>query len=211
MMMFVGAVCYAQTPTPHPHALDIGVYDPVTLSSPEIELVGTWAIESSSVIEYLQSRSAGATLTFYVTDNADYIMWQSNTNTTTSDYTVCIDGIDCESFSHHDSQWLMSGMSLNNTNSEIKFTADNNDRNRYDLLIIGGSKSSSVSGTTPEPQPTPAYIIAGTVSGTDGDIDTEFHYLMTAGDVSIINALIFLFLSFWAVILILLVFKPHVR
>lgn len=59
----------------------------------------------------------------------------------------------------------------------------------------------SISGSSPESTPEPYYTYS-TVSGTSGDIDTRFDMVVTAGDVAISSALLFLFFSIWVFILI---------
>lgn len=201
LIFTVGAVCHAQTPTPHPNALQNGYYEFKDLASPQIELPeGSWTVGS----DYL--RGSGAyEMEFYVTDETDFLIIGATAehSSDTARFNLCVVALSrcLEIRLEYTEQEYIE---LYEINSLITIIRTNNNTRFHFMELHSVANTGSVSGT--EAVATPDYVVPITVSGTSG----EFHYVITAGDVSIINALIFLFLSLWAIILIMLVFKPHV-
>jgi hypothetical protein len=78
------------------------------------------------------------------------------------------------------------------TNSQVTITIENDNETLFDFMTVIESPQPEI---TPEP-----YYIYSTVSGSSGSIDTRFDMVVTAGEVGITSALLFLFFSLWAII-----------
>lgn len=203
----IATVVFAQTPTPHPNALDNGFYDFTELTSPDIELsLGGWSVGS----DYL--RGSGAyQMEFYVTDNTDFVVMGATADhsSDTARFDICVVAVSrCWNmrFDHSEQKFI----ELYEINSLITITRDNNNMLFHFMELH--AVQSAISGTQDiTTESTPAYIVASAVSGTNGDVDTEFHYVVTAGDVAISTVLIILFFSLCAFIIIMMVFRSDVR
>lgn len=210
-MFCIASTVFAQTATPHPNALPVGIYQFEDLSSPEIELSGPgWSLGSTNPIDYLQNTNASDEMVFYVTDLSAYLLINNSSNVANSDFRVCVDAV-CEDFVSEDDGWYTQGVNLSGTNSQITIINLDGVRNRFDYMIVGatGAVASTVSGTYPTATPNPAYIY-GTISGVSGTVTTRFDMTITAGEVAISSALLFLFFSAVVFVICLMVFS-HVR
>jgi len=210
-------LAFGQTATPHPNALPVGGYVFTELSSPDIELGGTgWGIRSQTGQTRLHTLTDGDTLTFYVEDNADYLMIFGDGFTSNSYWDICVDAT-CQTINDRndtggDKTVLVH---LLGTNSEVVITKNGGNRTQFQYMqiILDPDSITAVSGTgggvsptaTPEP-----YYIYGTISGVSGTVSTRFDMVVTAGDVAISNALIFLFFSLWAIFIIYILRRDNV-
>jgi len=198
---------HAQTPTPHPNALNIGMYQFEDLSSPEIELTGTdWTIQSYRGSTVLGNSTDTETLTFWVTELADYLtIYRVTTNVelTAGEWSVCVDAI-CQSTEDYSGEGIEAyAVDLFETNSQVVITKEDDEATLFDFMTIALAPSSLTSSEeTPEP-----YYIFESVSGTDGNIETRFDMIVTVGDVAVSSALLFLFFSLWAFILLVIIPK----
>lgn len=219
-LLAVGVRVTAQTPTatPHPNALPPGMYQFEDLSSPEMELTGSdWSIRifggGDTGDTGLGSDDDGDTLTFWVTENADYILiYRKTTSSSTGEWSICVDAT-CQNAQDKGGGGGLEpyAVDLFETNSEVVITKTNGNESIFDFMtiILDPNSIQAVSGTssssptaTPEP-----YYIYDTISGVSGTVATRFDMVVTAGDVAISNALIFLFFSLWAIFLILVIGK----
>lgn len=207
----VGGWAHAQTPTPHPNLLTVGLYQFEDLSSPEIELTGTdWSIRDTGYDTGLGDDDIDDTLTFWTGTDSDYLLLGVySPNSGDSEFDICVDAT-CQSIAHD----IMDGdliipIDLFSTNSEVVITKtqSNSKESVFDFvaLVLDPNSIQAISGTTPGVSPTatpPPYYIFGTVTGVSGTVATRFDMVVTAGDVAITNSLLFLFFSLWAIICI---------
>lgn len=219
LSVYIGVICFsllmslgvhAQTPTPHPNALLPGMYQFEDLSSPDIELTGSdWsicplnAIVSATSPQGLCNDDIGETITFYVQDT-NFLEFQSNffTGNSYPGFEICIES-NCASY---DLRWYetMAHFALDvGGNAEIVIATTRNANPLFlDYMVlhpfpIDLSSISGTGGSSPTPTPEPYYIY-GSISGSNGDVDTRFDMIVTVGDVAIASALLFLMFSAWA-------------
>lgn len=234
MLLVLGALspvtANAQTATPHPDALAAGLYQFENLSSPQIELTGIdWTIcnltTSGDVQRSLCDDDSGDTMEFYVT-NTDYILLQAIFNSAGSsadDISITIDATPYWSGllrnpGSSGGSFDFVTIDPDDTNAQITITRNTNQAGRYDFMIlqpppIDLSSISGTGGTSPTiPTATPiAYAIYGTISGVSGTVPTRFDYYVSAGDVGISVALLFLLFSIWSILIIYFVVVRDVR
>lgn len=222
LIILVAIPVHAQTPTPHPNALPPTFYNFRDLSSPEIELTGTWVIAGGC----LRGVNIGASITFHVTNASDFahiVALAINTTGPRAYFNMYIDdaliyGDDTfKDFNGLHTYYL----DLPSSNSEIRIqiTTTNGDYLHlchlelfpdYQGILdaISSSSSGSVSGTVSSATPTPIpYAVYDTISGVSGTVSTRFDYLVTVGDVAVSSALLFLMFSLWAGLLIVVVVR----
>jgi len=215
-VFIIASTVFAQTPTPHPNALTPDLYQFEDLTAPEISLAGNWSITSDVWGDYLTTNSGGDTLDFYVT-NASYVSIYSVGFNSGAYFQLCIDGTDCQEWRTTSPGVEAQIMHSFNVQGNAHINIENARANRsigLDMLIIGSqyvdiSSISGTGGTSPTPTPNPAYIY-GTISGVSGTVTTRFDVTVTAGEVAISSALLFLFFSMWSVAIIALVLKRYV-
>lgn len=216
IFLVVGGMVNAQTPTPtstpHPNALDVGMYQFEDLTSPQIELTGTWSIKVSDTTEFLSSSENGATLSFHVDSLADYLIIEREVRSTSvGTWSICIDSLPCEAVT--DSGNTMSiypvAIELPDTNSHVVITKTNAMETAFDFMTIQFGLT-NFDSLLPEETPDPNYSYSS-VSGTEGEIETRFDMIVTAGDVAVSSALLFLVFSFWAIVIVYFVVHKHVQ
>lgn len=219
LSMYISVICvvllmssgvHAQTPTPHPNALQPGIYQFEDLSSPEIELTGIdWTIcpanpvVSATSPDGLCNDDPSETLTFFVEDT-DYLEFQTQffSGNSYPGFEICIES-NCDTY---DLRWYetfaMFAFAIGG-NAEIVITTTRNANPLFlDYLVLHPfpvdlSAISGTGGSSPTPTPEPYYIY-GSISGSNGDVDTRFDMIVTVGDVAIASALLFLMFSAWA-------------
>lgn len=205
---------HAQTPTPHPNALQPGMYQFEDLSAPQIALTGVdWTIcrpGGGLSPEGLCNDDPGETLTFYV-EGVDYLTFQAYFySSATGQFSLCVEGV-CTSHNHRIGSTGFLGQFAFDVggNAEIVYATENNASNFLDYiqlypLPIDLSSISGTGGSSPTPTPEPYYIY-GSISGTSGDVDTRFDMIITVGDVAVSSALLFLLFSLWAFIFLVVI------
>jgi len=191
---------YAQSP-----ALQDGIYQFEDLTSPEIELEGTWGITSAvdSInfpLDFLSSISGTSNLQFSVVDSAYITIYQGVWDHDLDDYTIQVDATTysiSNDYPYPSIQTIPIPVSISST---VTITRDGDSQIYLDYLTI---HSAPIPEATAEP-----YYIYNSVSDTDGNaVDTRFDMIVTAGDVAVSSALLFLFFSLWAFIFLVIIPK----
>lgn len=165
-ILALSTIAYAQTPTntPHPSALTVSVHQFEDLSSPEIELTGTWSVNVVGSTETLLSSVSGSSMTFNVNVNADYLLIYRQTYTADpGQWTACIDALPCLTVSDAGNDSIQPvAIKLSDTYSEIVVTKTDNNESQFDFMTIALGEAAI--------QATPHIIviplIATPVSGT---------------------------------------------
>jgi len=207
-MFCIATAVYAQTPTPHPNALTIGAYDFEDLSAPQINLTGSFSIVSFSYVDSLFASNTNDEINFYVRD-VDYLILQSFGGSSGVDYRVCVEYV-CDDFVHYSFEFFQHIIQVPDRNAFVQIIKLDDGDSYFDYMIMDGvqtSVSSSIVSATATPNP--AYIY-GTISGVSGTVQTRFDMVVTAGDVAISSALLFLLFSLFSILIIAVVYKHHV-
>ena len=166
-----------------------GVYQFETVTAPQVNISGTWFVSG----DVLLSSVSGSYVEFAVSDNVQYveIELQQNTSGTYGNYNICASA--CTGSSRQSLAVNVSGT--------VTIAKTDNEESRFDYF----KAVQSVPTPVPTPTPNPA-ITYSSISGISGTYGTEFHMTVTAGDVAISSALIFLLFSLWVGGLVYMIF-----
>jgi len=182
-----------------------GVYQFEDLTSPDIELEGSWVITNSISgttfpVDFLSSISGTSNLQFNVIDASYLIIYQGVWDHDLEDFTIQVDETSYDISNDYPSASIQSIPIPVSISSTVTITRANDSQIYLDYLTI---HPVIIPEETPEP-----YYIYSAVSDTDGNpVDTRFDMIVTAGDVAIASALLFLFFSLWAFIFFLVIPK----
>lgn len=127
------------TSTPHNDALVIGMYQFEDLSSPQIELTGTWSVDVDETTETLVSSEDDATMTFHVNEFADYIIIHREVKPALfGTWSMCIDAMPCLDVSDYSTGMGIEPIAfqLPDTNSQIVITKTNSNESAFDFMTI---------------------------------------------------------------------------
>jgi len=181
----ITTITYAQTATPHPNTLSVGLYQFEDLSSPEMELTGNWYISGNT----LASDQTDSTATFYVDEFADYlIIHRGVTNTLSGTWSICVDSAMCGIISDYGNGGIEPvAYSLLDTNSEIVITKLDDNPSGFDFMEIAVGSNAITSPVivyvplvaTPIATTTPETMTF--ISGTDGNY-TRIDNSVTTGE-----------------------------
>lgn len=134
-LFFITTISYAQTATPDPNALALGMYQFEDLTSPQIELSGNWYLSGSRLASDLEDSTA----TFFVDEYADYlVIHRAVTTTDFGTWSICVDSEMCLDVSDYGVGGGIEPVAfgLLDTNSEIVITKDNNNETAFDFMEI---------------------------------------------------------------------------
>lgn len=188
-LMGVGA--YAQTPSVIPP----GVYQLEEMTSPQLNLTGSWVITSTISgttypISFLSSISDTSTVTFDVYGNS-LIIYQGVYNHTLDLWELSINGTPQAVSNDYPQEAIQPiPIPLSGISSTVTITRAGTSQIYLDFMSLHND---------PTPDPNITY---GSISGTD--IETQFNMSVTAGDIAISSALLFLLFTIWIVIFIAL-------
>lgn len=166
LMLLFASIGQAQTDTPtptstpHNSALGFGMYQFEDLSSPQIELTGTWSIEVNGTTESLISSENGATLTFHVDTTADYLLiYRSVTDTNFGAWSLCIDAMPCLSISDSGTDGIEPvAIELSDTNSQIVITKTDGNVSKFDFMTISVGESAFIQTPTAVSSPVVIFV-----------------------------------------------------
>lgn len=174
--------------------LDPGYYEFET--APGLTYTGTWTTTTLMTLSYRNAGAQNDNVTFQV--NGDYLIIYRILTSGFGQAEVCIDSV-CSYMESKASvnvfgypAWFILSGSDPHTVSITRTQTGSNAVALDSFAVIEAIED--VPESTPEP-----YYIYGSISGSEGDIETRFDMVATAGDVAVSGALLFLFFSLWAI------------
>jgi hypothetical protein len=220
VMFCMTSFVYAQTPTPHPHALDNGFYFYEDLSVDQLELSAGWNT-TSCIYGYCGAwTTSGNTANtvyarVYYTESSDYAEITSVGDSGDSTYGICTAyGCSPSSGDHLIRSLLITRFIPLQDNGYIDFySRDGRDKLVHSVELKTYEPIAGViSGTNPLATSTPnPSIIYGTITGVSGTVATEYHNIITAGDVAVSTSFLFLIFTIVLFAVVVVVFGSHVR